>query len=139
MTVGEIKSTLSSATHDPHDFYEMMLKRFQEQNQFSRDLAFEALTWLSHAQRPMTALELQHVLAVEAGKESLDVVETLLKQACILPNMKDRNGWTAITCAAIEGQLEVLQLLLSREDAIEALNSAGYSGKSPLDWAITGN
>lgn len=41
--------------------------------------------------------------------------------------------------AVIEGQLEVLQLLLSREDAIEALKSADYSGKFPLDRAINGN
>ncbi len=51
----------------------MILQRVEEQNQFSRDLAFQALTWLSYAQRQMTALELQHALAVEAGKESLDV------------------------------------------------------------------
>ena len=50
-----------------------MLKRVEDQNQFSRDLAFKALTWLSYAQRPMTALELQHALAVEAGKESLNI------------------------------------------------------------------
>ena len=31
-----------------------------------------ALTWLSYAQRPMTVLELQHALAVEAGMGSLD-------------------------------------------------------------------
>ena len=50
-----------------------MLKRIEEQNQFSRDLAFKALGWISHAGRPLTALELQHALAVETGKGSLDV------------------------------------------------------------------
>ena len=40
--------------------------------------------------------------------------------------------------AVIEGQLEVLQLLLSREDAIEALKSADLSGKFALGWAING-
>ena len=50
-----------------------MFKRVEEQNQFSPKLAVMALTWLSYGQRPMTALELQHALAVEAGKGSLDV------------------------------------------------------------------
>ena len=49
-----------------------MFRRVEEQNGFFRDLAFMALTWLSYAQRPMTALELQHALAVETGKGSLD-------------------------------------------------------------------
>ena len=40
---------------------------------------------------------------------------------------------------AIEGNLEVLQLLLSCEDIIKALKSADYSGDSPLDWATTLN
>ena len=73
MTVRGIKSTLSSLPHGLHDIYETMFRRLGEQDQFSRDLAFKALTWLSYAQRPMTALELQHALAVEADKGSLDV------------------------------------------------------------------
>ncbi len=73
MTVRGIKSTLSSLPLNLHDIYETMFRRLEEQDQFSRDLAFKAFTWLSYAQRPMTALELQHALAVEAGKGSLDV------------------------------------------------------------------
>ena len=50
-----------------------MFKRVEEQNQFSRDLAFKALAWTNGAARPLTALEVQHVLAVEMGKGSLDI------------------------------------------------------------------
>ena len=73
LTVRGIKSSLSSLPHVLHDLYETMFKRVEKQNQSSHDLAVKALTWLSYAQRPMTALELQHALAVEAGKGSLDV------------------------------------------------------------------
>ena len=53
-----------------------MFQRVEEQNQSSRDLAFKALAWANGAARPLTALELQHALAVELGKGSLDI-ETL--------------------------------------------------------------
>ena len=73
VTVRGIKSTLSSLPVDLHGLYETMLKRVEGQDHFSRDLALKVLTWLAYAQRPMTALELQHALAVEADKGSLDV------------------------------------------------------------------
>ena len=53
-----------------------MFQRVEEQNQSSRDLAFKALAWANGAARPLTAIELQHALAVELGKGSLDI-ETL--------------------------------------------------------------
>ena len=49
-----------------------MFERVEGQHMEARHLAFQALTWLSYAQRPMTALELQHALAVEADEGSLD-------------------------------------------------------------------
>ena len=64
---------MSSLPHDLQDIYETMLKRVEEQNQCSRDLAFKVLIRLSYSQRPLTALKLQHALAIEAGKGSLDV------------------------------------------------------------------
>ena len=73
MTVRGIKSTLSSLRLHLYGLYESTLERVEGQNQYSRDLAFKVLTWLSYAQRPMTALELQHAMAVEADKGSLDV------------------------------------------------------------------
>lgn len=73
MTIREIKSALSSLPHDLHAIYEAMFKRVEEQNHSSRDLAFKALAWACCAERPLTTLELQHALAVETGKGSLDV------------------------------------------------------------------
>ena len=69
-TVQGIKSTLSSLHLDIHGLYGPILKRVEEQDSFSRDLALKALRWLSYAQRPLTASELQHALAVEADKGS---------------------------------------------------------------------
>ena len=51
----------------------------------------------------------------------------------------NRSGRTVLTWAVIEGQLEVLQLLLSRANVFETLKSADHSGKSPLDWAVALN
>ena len=65
--------TLSSLPPDLHGLYETTLERVEEQDHFSRDLALKALTWLAYAQRPMTALELQHALAGETDKGSLHV------------------------------------------------------------------
>ena len=73
VTIREIKSALSSLPHDLHAIYEAMFKRVEEQNQFSRTLAFKALARVTYAENPLTAVELQHALAVETGKGSLDV------------------------------------------------------------------
>ena len=75
-------------------------------------------------------------LITSARRGRTRVVKLLLEQDNILINMEDRGRRTAIMWAVIGGQQETLQLLLSREDAIKALNSADYSGRSPLDWAI---
>ncbi|KAK0514422.1 hypothetical protein JMJ35_003039 [Cladonia borealis] len=73
VTIREIKSALSSLPPDLHATYEAMFERVEEQNHSSRDLAFRALPWAYYAERPLTAVELQHALAVETGKGSLDV------------------------------------------------------------------
>ena len=73
VTVRGIKSTLSTVPQELYDFYDTIFERVEGQNKSSRQLALDALTWLTYAQRPMTALELQHALAVEPGEGSLDV------------------------------------------------------------------
>lgn len=52
--------------------YKASLSQVEDQDKFSRELAFEVFAWLIHARRPMTALELQHALAIEEGSKSLD-------------------------------------------------------------------
>ena len=73
MTIREIKSALLSLLHDFRVIHEAMFKHVEEQSQSSRDLAFKALAWVNYAERPLTAVELQHALAVQTGKGSLDV------------------------------------------------------------------
>ena len=72
----------------------------------------------------------------EAGPGS---VRIQLEQSSILTDLEDQFQRTAISWAAIRGRLEVLQLLLSREDAIAALETAGSSEESPLDRFLIKN
>lgn len=55
-----------------HDMYAGILGQIKDQRQSSRYLAFRILSWLTYVRRPITALELQHALAVEKDRGSLD-------------------------------------------------------------------
>lgn len=51
--------------------YETTMKRIQGQKQGFLELAILVLSWLVCTKRPLTTLELQHALAVEAGDSNL--------------------------------------------------------------------
>ncbi|RPA98774.1 ankyrin [Choiromyces venosus 120613-1] len=55
------------------DAYSATLHRINEQKGSRRNLAMEALMWISHSERPLKAEELRHALAVEAGTTDLEV------------------------------------------------------------------
>ena len=48
------------------------MERIHGQVSDQKEMAFHVLSWISCAERQMTALELQHALAVEVGEPSLD-------------------------------------------------------------------
>ncbi|KAK5203136.1 hypothetical protein LTR96_011435 [Exophiala xenobiotica] len=52
--------------------YVEAMERIQSQNADARELAIQALSWISCAQRPLTTQELRHALAVEAATSDLD-------------------------------------------------------------------
>jgi ankyrin repeat protein len=53
--------------------YEDAMERIQSQRQGLRDLSFRVLTWIVHAQRPLTKSEMQHALATTNDALSLDL------------------------------------------------------------------
>ncbi|KFY05410.1 hypothetical protein V491_09146, partial [Pseudogymnoascus sp. VKM F-3775] len=52
--------------------YKEAMERIEGQIEDSRDLAKQALGWITCSKRPLSTLELQHALAVEIGQPSLD-------------------------------------------------------------------
>ena len=52
--------------------YDKAIERVEAQKPGFRDLAKRVLSWITHAKRPLTALELRHALAVEIGEPALD-------------------------------------------------------------------
>ncbi|KAF6812719.1 hypothetical protein CSOJ01_05015 [Colletotrichum sojae] len=59
------KHCLSNLSTSPDAFYAEALGRIENQVPAWRELAFKALTWLVHAQRPLTVEELSHALAIQ--------------------------------------------------------------------------
>ncbi|MCJ1263487.1 hypothetical protein MMC22_003357 [Lobaria immixta] len=52
--------------------YDQAMKRIDDQGAGFRQLADQVLAWITHAQRPLTIVELQHALAIEEGEPELD-------------------------------------------------------------------
>ncbi|CAM1501783.1 Fc.00g037670.m01.CDS01 [Cosmosporella sp. VM-42] len=52
--------------------YQQAMERINDQRLSLRELAKQALSWITCAKRPLTTLELQHALAVEIGEPELD-------------------------------------------------------------------
>ncbi|KEF55615.1 uncharacterized protein A1O9_08365 [Exophiala aquamarina CBS 119918] len=71
-TVRQIKSALRPGPTDISGMYEALLATVEDQDKFSRELAFQVFEWLAYARRPMSAQELQHALAIEEGSKFLD-------------------------------------------------------------------
>ncbi|KFY24439.1 hypothetical protein V493_05229 [Pseudogymnoascus sp. VKM F-4281 (FW-2241)] len=52
--------------------YKEAMERIEGQHADSKELAKQALAWITCSKRPLTTLELQHALAVEIGESSID-------------------------------------------------------------------
>ena len=52
--------------------YEQAMERINGQKRGLRDLALQALAWITFAKRPLNTVELQHALAIEEGETELD-------------------------------------------------------------------
>jgi len=56
----------------PSHAYNDAMARINEQDPSCRDLAYQVLSWITCAKRPVTAAELQYALTVEGGDSELD-------------------------------------------------------------------
>jgi hypothetical protein len=70
--------------------YRDAMDRIKGQIQNSRELAYQTLSWITCAKRPLTTLDLQHALAVEVGEceldgENLPEIESRSKDNPIFP------------------------------------------------------
>jgi hypothetical protein len=88
ISVREVRKALQNLPKDTDDLYDETMKRVEEQSEDPRKLAYQALSWIVHANRPLTLKELQHALAVssdlemtELGSDSL-VDENILTSVC---------------------------------------------------------
>lgn len=59
------KHCLATLSPSPDAFYAEALGRIESQAPAWRELAFKALTWIVHAQRPLAVEELTHALAIQ--------------------------------------------------------------------------
>ncbi|KAK6358012.1 hypothetical protein TWF730_007366 [Orbilia blumenaviensis] len=74
-TLKELKKALKTlptgeAAYD--SAYEDAMKRIGHQDSDSRELAYQVLSWIVRARRPLTILELQHAIAVEINESEFD-------------------------------------------------------------------
>ncbi|RSL47814.1 hypothetical protein CEP54_013215 [Fusarium duplospermum] len=59
-----VRKKLKMLRHDLNDKYRDIIERIDDQEPACQEIAIDALIWITHARRPLTAKELQHALAV---------------------------------------------------------------------------
>jgi hypothetical protein len=78
LTPGDINVALQALRELPPGtkgltaLYGQAMKRINSQEEDCRALAHKVLSWVTHAKRPLTVVELQHALAVRPGTTELD-------------------------------------------------------------------
>jgi Ankyrin repeats (3 copies)/Ankyrin repeats (many copies) len=74
-TAGDIKLALQNLPKGMEGLdvtYEQTMKRINSQEEGFQEIAKQVLSWLIHTKRQLTAIELQHVLAVRISMKELD-------------------------------------------------------------------
>jgi hypothetical protein len=74
-TIKKIKAALKAlpkVTNAYEVAYDEAMERISKQDDDSKELAMDALTWIVGAMRPLSTAELQHALAIEGAKPELD-------------------------------------------------------------------
>ncbi|ENH99093.1 hypothetical protein COCC4DRAFT_66736 [Bipolaris maydis ATCC 48331] len=74
-TKGHIKNALKNfakGMEGLEKIYDLAMKRIESQGTESRDLAKQILAWIVYAKRPLSAVELQHAVAVRPNTTKLD-------------------------------------------------------------------
>lgn len=66
-----VKESLKTLPNTYNQIYEVNIKRIENQDQTSRERAFQVMSWLSYALSPLTVKALQHGLSVKLGDAEL--------------------------------------------------------------------
>ncbi|KAJ7762425.1 ankyrin repeat-containing domain protein [Mycena maculata] len=82
-TIKGVRDALRSMPNDLDHTYDEVVERINRQGDDDRKLAWLALSWITHAKRPLHPPELREALAVEPGTTQLDP-ENLLDMYTIL-------------------------------------------------------
>ncbi|GLA93226.1 hypothetical protein AtubIFM61612_010418 [Aspergillus tubingensis] len=91
--------------------YNETMKRIGLQSSFSRDLAKRVLGWLTFSARPLSALELQHAIAVEIGERQFDAmnvtdIEEIASVCCGLVTVDENNNTAKLVHLTAQEYLE---------------------------------
>ncbi|KAI9792977.1 MAG: hypothetical protein M1816_001299 [Peltula sp. TS41687] len=83
----EVRKSLVNLPEGLNSTYTEAMERVRGQNEGDRNLAERVLAWITYAKRPLSAVELQHALAIEPGVEIIedeDLVEIeILISVCV--------------------------------------------------------
>jgi hypothetical protein len=81
-----IRETLSNLPRTVQGTYDEAMHRIGQQNHEHQLLAHNVLMWITNARRPLSMLELQYALSIEAGTATIDEecleVEDIFLSAC---------------------------------------------------------
>lgn len=93
----DIRRALENLPEELNSTYEEAMERVRRQTREDRKLAERVLSWITYAKGPLTAVELQHALAIEPempalGDEDLDDIEILVSVCAGLVVIDDESG-----------------------------------------------
>ncbi|KAJ7499629.1 hypothetical protein FB451DRAFT_41815 [Mycena latifolia] len=83
LTVKDVRNALNNMSGDLKGAYDEVVERINRQSEGPRRIAWLALSWITHAKRPLRPSELREALAVEPNTKELDP-ENLLEMDIIL-------------------------------------------------------
>ena len=72
-TVGDMKTALGELPHGLNDALDSTLSRIRDQPDGRRRIGLNTLMWISHAKRPLLAIELSEALAIRSGDNFLNI------------------------------------------------------------------
>ena len=98
MTKSEVKASLSNLSANLGQAFEKTIRRIENETLNRRQVAVQALSWVSHARRPLKIAELCHALATNIGDTALDqdnlLPPRLIIESCFGLVVLDEEGLT---------------------------------------------
>lgn len=97
-----VRDELETLRSTVDDKYDDMLRRIEQQGAFERNLAFQAISWVAYAARPLRVVELQHILAVSVKDTAFDPSR--------IPRIDDIVGYCS-NIIVVDSSSETIQLV----------------------------